>query len=458
LVVSAWRGGDFRAWVDDSLVFELPPQPAIVTRTRALAASGRSKATLRFKFASRGSYKAISAHSARSLYPRQNHASAAVFSFEMKGSSVPDERTLMRTGGALTVALALLLSACGGNAHPKAQRHAARTTATTSTARAATTAQSKRHPASHTRVLHPPFRIGSIALTLTEPSPAAIATTRTPAGASVRVLPTVIRYPATGSPNGRANAGATPASAAGPFPLLVFSQGYDMPAAAYSWLMNAWTSAGYVVAAPTYPRTDPTSPGGPDEADIVNHPADLRSVIASLRKPHILGAKSITGLIDTTRVAVIGQSDGGDVSLAVAAGSCCRDRTVKAAVILSGAELEAFGGTYYTAGSVPLLVVQGSADTINPPGCSIELYDQAPRPKFYLELIGAQHLQPYVDSGRDRSLIAGAVLGFLRRYLKGRSSGLEELVRAGNAPPVASLIARATGPGAETYCPGAPAP
>ncbi len=355
----------------------------------------------------------------------------------------------MRPAWALATSLMLLLSACGGSAQPTTQRHAAGTATTT---RGATTTQT----VSQKPVPRQPFRVGSVSLSLSEPTSAANATTRTPTGTSVRVLPTVVRYPAVGRPDGHLNPGARPARAAGPFPLLVFSQGYDMPPAAYSWLMDAWTSAGYVVAAPTYPRTDPTSPGGPDEADIVNHPADLRSVIASLREPHIAG--TLSGLIDPSKVAVIGQSDGGDVSLAVAAGSCCRDKAVKAAVILSGAELEAFGGAYYNAGSVPLLVVQGSADTINPPGCSIELYDQAPRPKYYLELIGAEHLPPYTVPGKDRSLVAAAVLDFLGRYLKGRASGIQKLARAGDAPPVARLITGATGPGSETYCPGAPAP
>lgn len=369
----------------------------------------------------------------------------------MNPASAPHERSLMPPAWALAISLMLLLAACGGGAQQTTQRHAA---GTTTTAPGTTTTQT----VSRKPVPRPPFRVGSVSLSLSEPTSAAIATTRTPTGTSVRVLPTVVRYPATGRPNGRVNPGAPPARAAGPFPLLVFSQGYDMPAAAYSWLMNVWTSAGYVVAAPTYPRTDPTSPGGPDEADIVNHPADLRAVIASLRKSRVPGAQALTGLIEPSKVAVIGQSDGGDVSLAVAAGSCCRDTAVRAAVILSGAELEAFGGAYYSAGSVPLLVVQGSADTINPPGCSIELYDQAPRPKYYLELIGAEHLPPYTVPGKDRSLVATAVLDFLGRYLRGRASGIQKLARVGHAPPVASLITGASGPGTETYCPGAPAP
>lgn len=376
--------------------------------------------------------------------------SAPVSGLEMKRASVTYERTFRRPIWALIVVLGVLVGACGGGAHGTRPRMV-----TSSSASSATTVGRPSHVTVHNPVPRPPFRVGSVTLSLTEPSSPATATAHTAGGAPVRALPTVVRYPATGHPNGHDNPGATPARASGPFPLLVFSQGYDMPPAAYSWLMNAWASAGYVVAAPTYPRTDPTSPGGPDESDIVNHPADLRFVIASLAEHE---PSTLSGLIDKTKVAVVGQSDGGDVSLAVAEGSCCRDGLVKAAVILSGAELQAFGGSYYTAGSVPLLAVQGSADTINPPGCSVELYDQAPRPKYYLELIGAPHLPPYVDPGRDRTLVARAVLDFLRRYLRGHPSGLRALKRDGDVAPVASLITGATGPGSDTYCPGAPPP
>jgi len=121
-----------------------------------------------------------------------------------------------------------------------------------------------------------------VALQLREPSSAAIATSHTAAGTPVRLLPTVVRYPALGRPNGGENRGAPPARAGGPFPLIVFSQGYETNDSAYAWLMDRWTSAGYVVAAPTYPFTAPTSASGVNESDIVNHPTDLRYVISTL--------------------------------------------------------------------------------------------------------------------------------------------------------------------------------
>jgi alpha-beta hydrolase superfamily lysophospholipase len=389
--------------------------------------------------------------SRRRIFARVIIAGAAVSSLKMKPGSFIYERVLT---GAAALWVVLLLAACGGGGHPSARTAGPTPRAHTS----ASSPGTSRRPAHSRPVPRPPFRVGTVSLQLLEPSSAAIATSRTGAGAPVRLLSTVVRYPATGRPNGRENRDAAPARAAGPFPLIVFSQGYAMPPSAYSWLLDAWTRAGFVVAAPTYPHTDPNAPEGLNESDIVNHPADLRFVIAALRGPHPGGAKPLAGVVDRSRVAIAGQSDGGDVSLAVAADSCCRDGAVSAAVILSGAEFEGFGGAYYAAGSVPLLVVQGTADTINPPGCSVELYDQAPRPKYYLDLLGAQHLQPYVDPGGDRALVARTVVDFLRRYLERRPGAGRALLRDGNATAFARLSSAASAPGSESYCPGAPAP
>jgi predicted dienelactone hydrolase len=211
-----------------------------------------------------------------------------------------------------------------------------------------------------------------------------------------------------------------------------------------------------VVADPTYPLTDPSAPGGVNETDILNHPADLRFVISSLlaaaRNPH----SPLYGVLDPHGVGIIGHSDGGDVSLAVAANSCCHDPRVKAAVILSGAELSAFGGRYYASGSIPLLVVQGAGDTVNVPGCSAQLYDEAPAPKYYLDIPGAQHEPPYLDPTPARTGVARAVISFLDAYLKNRPARLTSLVRVGRMPAGETITSTRVLAGAGTYCPGAP--
>ena len=299
----------------------------------------------------------------------------------------------------------------------------------------------------------------SVASTTTTTAPAlgavgtyAVGTTRlTVTAGAGRSLPTTVWYPATSAPGG-----TVVDRAKAPYPLIVFSQGYDEPVTGYQALLVDWASAGFVVAGPTYPRTDPSDPAGVDENDIVNHPADLRAVITTLLGDSAGSGTVLSGLLDAARVGVTGQSDGGDVSLAVSAGSCCTDGRVKAAAILSGAELAAFGGSYFGGRSVPLLVVQGTADTINPPGCSAQIYDAAPAPKYGLELLGAGHLPPYVDPGTYQQTIATVTTDFFDAELAGQPAGLAAMAAAGTVAGVTQFTAAATGPWPHGPCPGAP--
>lgn len=295
-------------------------------------------------------------------------------------------------------------------------------------------------------------------MTILEPAAAGAANAHTPSGQPARALLTKVRYPAAGSPAVAPVTGAPPDRVHGPFPLVVFSQGFNYPAEGYAALMDAWARAGYVVADPTYPLTDPGIPGGVNEGDILHHPSDLRFVISRLLEADRASSSPLRNLVDRSAVAVVGQSDGGDVSLAVAANSCCRDPRVRAAVILSGAELPAFGGGYYGTGAPPLLVVQGDEDTINAPGCSAALYDAAPSPKYYLDLLGAPHLPPYVDPGPWRTSVQRAVVAFLDLYLKHQPGGLSRLRRAAQAPGVSALTTASTLSGRSTYCPPAGIP
>lgn len=295
--------------------------------------------------------------------------------------------------------------------------------------------------------------MGVSTVTILEPTAPSEATSRTASGQPVRALPTRVRYPAIGRPGGPAVPGATPDVRHGPFPLVVFSQGFNYPAEGYRLLLDAWARAGYVVADPTYPLTDPGSGAEVNEEDIHHHPADLRFVISWLLHARSASRGPLRGLIRPSAVAVVGQSDGGDTSLAVAANSCCRDPRVRAAAILSGAELPAFGGRYYGTGTPPLLVIQGDSDSINAPGCSAALYDGAPGPKYYVDLLGAPHLTPYVAPGPWESHVVRAVTAFLDLYLKQHTGALGRLRRAAQSPPVASLSTAQALTGASTYCP-----
>ncbi len=183
--------------------------------------------------------------------------------------------------------------------------------------------------------------------------------------------------------------------ARGPFPLVMFAPGYVQCRSSYTALLHAWASAGYVVAAVEFPRTH-CRLSAPDEADLSNQPADLSFVISRLLAASSRSVGPLSGLIDPAKIAVAGHSDGGDTAAAVAADTCCRDRRVSAALILSGAEWPPLGGRYFPAGTPPMLVVQGTHDTWNPP-----LSGQAGQASA-LETAG--HVPGVAELGRDGRL------------------------------------------------------
>ncbi len=260
-------------------------------------------------------------------------------------------------------------------------------------------------------------------------------------GTSNFLIPTEIYYPSTTSRSS--------------FPLIVFSQGFDISASNYSTLEKQWSSAGFVVAIPTYPYTDPTQ-GSVNESDIVNHPSDLSAVISAVVVLNTTSDSPLFGLINTNEIGLIGHSDGGDVSLVSSVGSCCKINTIKAAVILSGAELSSFGGSYFAGSeSVPMLLVQGTADTINPPECSQQIYNEDPGPKFLLELYGQGHQPPYLPPG-PLPIVSNVSTLFLDSVLKHNSNAVTVMMQVASQDSAASMVSTPTVSNLNGTCPGAP--
>lgn len=223
---------------------------------------------------------------------------------------------------------------------------------------------------------------------------------RLPNGTRVpRTIETVVRYPRGG----------------GAHPLIVFGHGYTLTPARYARLLRAWTLAGYVVAAPVFPLENANAPGGPDESDLVNQPADMRLVITRLLALNARVGSVLEGTIDAARIAVAGHSDGAETALAVAYDPRYRDRRVRAAIILAGAELPHMGP--FPPGSPPLLAVQGTADPINPPASTYAFFQAARAPKFLLRLLGASHLPPFTDQEPQLGIVERVTVAFLDHYL-----------------------------------------
>ncbi len=250
---------------------------------------------------------------------------------------------------------------------------------------------------------HPPYRVARITLHLVD-------------RARHRTLITIVRYP----------------RAPGRFPLIVFGHGFTQTPAPYSGLLEAWSRAGFVVAAPIFPFENANAPGGPNEADLINQPADMSYVITQLARWRD---------VNPDQVAVAGHSDGGETALAVAYYGCCRDSRVKAAVILSGAKLPGAGGFGFAPGSPPLLATQGTADSINPPRFTDAFWSAARSPKFLLHLLGADHLPPYTGEQPQQDVVARVSIAFMQRYLEHSLPAGRRIGQLGNVPGVATLTA-----------------
>lgn len=283
---------------------------------------------------------------------------------------------------------------------------------------------------------HKPFAVGEIVVRFTDHSRRVRLPGQPP---QPRSLVTVIRYPAVGDASHVDVPGAAPARSSGPFPLIVFGHGFNVMPAIYARLLQAWASAGYVVAAPVFPLGNEDAPGGADESDIVNQPADMSFVITRMLAADTAAQGILSRLLDPREIAVSGQSDGGVTALATAYDSRYLDRRVDAAVVLSGAEI--LGGSYFRGPNPPLLATQGTSDVINLPQNTYDFFHSSRSPKFMLRLLGAPHLGPYTDQQPQLGVVSRVTVAFLDRYLKHLPGARGRLWAAGSVPGVASLSA-----------------
>lgn len=140
------------------------------------------------------------------------------------------------------------------------------------------------------------------------------------AGAPSRTIVTEVWYP--GSAGGALVAD-------GPRPLVVASHGFTGSRTTQAYLAEHLASHGYVVAAPQFPLSTLTAPGGPTTDDIANQPGDVSAVIDQL-----LAATDgpLAGAVDPERIGATGLSWGGLTTLLVTFHETLADARIRAAL------------------------------------------------------------------------------------------------------------------------------
>jgi predicted dienelactone hydrolase len=260
-----------------------------------------------------------------------------------------------------------------------------------------------------------------------------------------RSLPTLVLYPAAGPPSSVIFPGATPAVRSGPFDLIVFAHGYGSAGPIYSPLLEQWAAAGYVVAAPTFPLSSGTAPGGPSLVDYTAQPGDLSFVLTQVLSMSARRNDILSGMVDPERIAAVGHSLGAMTVLAWSEDTCCEDPRVDAVVVFDGVEGPFGKGAYFAGRTVPILVLHGTDDEVLPYSGGKRIFEDAKPPKFFISLIGAPHtsfLQTFdatIKPPRWERTDVESVLDFLSAELNNDSSALSSLDSTGDDPGIASI-------------------
>jgi dienelactone hydrolase len=309
-----------------------------------------------------------------------------------------------------------------------------RTAPTTSLAPPTTAAPTTTAPVDIDRV----YAVGTRTLTFVDPSRPTSANGDF-GGAPTRTLPTEFWYPAEGAGAGRPQPDAAPDRAHGPYPLVVFSHGYNVTPDFYAPLLERWAAAGFVVAAPVYPILS-GSPGGASHVDYEQTFADTSFVITQVEG---LGSgEMLAGIVDPNRVAAAGHSDGEVISFGVGFLECCRDPRVKSVIAMAGDLANANNPSVRDTGT-PILHIMETNDEYDPYPASIAWdRENLTAPRWMLTLFSS-HVPPYTQPGVPAfELVSKVTIDYLDGTLLGRTDRLDRVTADVAAVPDVGTLER----------------
>jgi predicted dienelactone hydrolase len=207
------------------------------------------------------------------------------------------------------------------------------------------------------------------------------------AGDPVRTLVVDMWYPSTmaGGPY------TDPPFAGGQYPLILHSHGLMDSRRNEAYLGEQLASRGYIVAAPDYPLSNGTAPGGATVADTAQQPLDARFVIDQLLAAGDDPSSPFFGAFDATRIGASGLSLGGLTTLLLAYHPRLRDPRVSAAMAMAAPSCM-LEPAFFRNVDPPLLLVHGDSDLVVPIDAnSRRLFPLTPSPSELVVLQNASH-------------------------------------------------------------------